>query len=213
MIVLSIEEAGRGRFRCTAEDGRVFILTGRELAHTGAAVREGSAFLEEKAFGELMDYLYRKALGRCGNLLAGMDYPKRKLEEKLERDGYPRDIRERVIKELAGARYLDDSRYAANYVASGLSSKSLSRIRMELQEKGIDRDMIDEAAALAAKDTDIPGMERAQIRAFLTKKHYDPENCSFEEKQKLMAALFRRGYSAGLIRTELGSSEDGDGGM
>jgi SOS response regulatory protein OraA/RecX len=56
-------------------------------------------------------------------------------------------------------------------------------------------------------------MERAQIRAYLAKKHYDPENCSFEEKQKLMAALFRRGYSAGLIRTELGSSEDGDGGM
>ena len=189
MVVLSIEEAGRGRFRCRAEDGRVFILTGRELAHTGAVVREGSASLEESAFGELMDYLYRKALGRCGNLLAGMDYPKRKLEEKLERDGYPADIRERVIRELAGARYLD----------------------MELQEKGIDRDMIDEAAALAAKDTDIPGMERTQIRAYLAKKHYDPENSSFEERQKLMAALYRRGYSAGLIRTELGSPEDGDG--
>ena len=35
--------------------------------------------------------------------------------------------------------------------------------------------------------------EEIQIRAFLEKKHYDPENTDYEGKLKLMAALYRRG--------------------
>ena len=73
MSTLNIEEAGRGRFRCTDEDGRVFVLTGRELKHAGVQASEGTAPVEDGAYAELLDYLYRKALARCGNRLSGMD--------------------------------------------------------------------------------------------------------------------------------------------
>jgi regulatory protein len=42
--------------------------------------------------------------------------------------------------------------------------------------------------------------EIEQIQVLLRKKQYDPETAGWEEKQKIMAFLYRKGYSQENIR-------------
>lgn len=149
---------------------------------------------------EILTQLRGEALRRCGDLLGKKDYSRAGLESKLEADGYPKEIREQVLTELTDAHYLDDRRLAQNYIRGHLRDKSKTRIRQDLQQKGISAEDMEEAFACVAEETDMEFEQLTQIRRLLEKKHYDPEQATWEEKQKVMAFLYRRGFSQDMIR-------------
>ena len=68
---------------------------------------------------------------------------------------------------------------------------------MDLTQKGIDKDLIAQVLEeeYAEEDSDV---ELDQIRHLLIKKHYSPE-MEYKDKQKIMAFLYRKGYSTDLI--------------
>lgn len=167
-------------------------------------------YITEALWKEILSQLRGEALRRCGDLLGRTDYTTASLEKKLETDGYPKEIREQVLMELTDAHYLDDRRLAQNYIRGHLGDKSKARIRQDLQQKGISPEDLEEAFASVAEETDMEAKQLSQICRLLEKKHYDPKQATWEEKQKAMAFLYRRGFSQDMIRRGMEASCEAD---
>ncbi|MGC1459576.1 MAG: regulatory protein RecX [Steroidobacteraceae bacterium] len=138
-------------------------------------------------------------------LLARRDFACRELADQLEQEGYPTEIVAAVIADLTAARILDDSRFAAHYVAyHAQRGQGPRRIAMDLGNRGVAQALID--AALAG-GPDWAGLAReVRIRRFglaLPK--------SWAEQAKQGRFLQYRGFSSDHVRSALGpdfESED-----
>ncbi len=47
---------------------------------------------------------------------------------------------------------------------------------------------------------EIRGLEQEQIRAYMRRKHYDPEAADLAARQKMTAFLLRKGYTQEAVR-------------
>lgn len=122
---------------------------------------------------------------------------------KLAEREYSPDEIEKTIVFLLEYHYLDDEAYARSYISSRSLRKSSRRIRTELEQKGVARDVIEEVLR------ENPVDEETQIRAFLTKKGYCPEiRTDSGQYRRIVAALSRRGYSYDAIRRMMDRMEE-----
>ena len=68
------------------------------------------------------------------------------MRDHLIDKGYEKEETEAVITEMTSLRYLDDHEYAMSYFTYGYEKKrGASRIRRELEERGVDSETIDNA--------------------------------------------------------------------
>lgn len=135
--------------------------------------------------------MQKRAKLRCMHLLEKKDYTEQELRRKLEngRTPYGEEEIEAALEYVRGFHYVDDSRYAENYIEAMKSRKSKRQIQQELFQKGVDREKIVEAFEEAGE---IP--EEDQIRAWMRKRKFDPKNADLKEKQRMYAFLARRGF-------------------
>ena len=137
--------------------------------------------------------LSKRAKLRAMNLLQKKDYTERQLRDKLQEGLYPDELVDEAIDYVKSYRYLDDERFARDYITYHMSMRSRNRIIMDLTGKGIKKDMIlsimDELYAGDESDAELE-----QIQKLLQKKNYDSQ-MEYKDKQKLMAFLLRRGYT------------------
>lgn len=181
------------------------ILTGEERAagkespfREEGPFRKESLSREEKSAGE------ERSARECALFL--LEYAGRteqEMRQKLAEREYPPDEIEEAVAFLLEYHYLDDEAYARSYISSRSLRKSSRRIRAELEQKGVARDVIEEGLR------ENPVDEEAQIRAFLTKKGYCTETRSDPgQYRRIVAALSRRGYSYDAIRRMMGRMEE-----
>lgn len=190
----------RGRFarvRVTPEEGEPFTISGRTADRLGLA--EGGE-LSGEVYAEILQSLRASCLQRCGTLLGSRDYPEARLQKKLQEAGFPPVIIEECMGKLKEAHYLDDRRYAQSYVRSHLQDRSSLRIRMDLKDRGIPEELIDEAFEELAGEIDPRQAQLDQIRRLLRKRGYEPGRDDYTQRQKTMAFLHRKGYEPELIR-------------
>lgn len=120
-------------------------------------------------------------------------YTKKELINKLVQREYDRDVAEEAVEYLEELDYINDADYARRYIHDAIRIKKhgMVRIKNDLFQKGIDRNIIDEV--LVDIDVDCTKVidELIQIRA----KNLDLS----DEKQfnKLVAFLVRRGFKHG----------------
>ncbi|MDO4285859.1 MAG: regulatory protein RecX [Eubacteriales bacterium] len=202
MDIISIEEKGKTKYRITTQDGVVFVMTKREAALYGIRGTESveKLSLPEEMWEALWAGLYKAAIRRCGDLLKGRDYTRTGLLQKLREDEYPEEIALQAVRAMEEAHYVDDRRFAQTYLHYHLQDRSRGRIRQDLRQKGVPAEVIEEAFAEAAEEENLEERELGQIRALLEKKRYDPRTADWPQKQKMMAFLYRRGFSQELIR-------------
>ncbi len=209
MIIESIISVNRTKSRVLCRNAgnpalADFILSNRAVLDLD--LREGQETDPETEAG-ILAALRKECLSACGNLLKLQDYTAARLRQKLKQAGFPDEVTGQCLKEMEDARYLDDSRYAEHFIEAHRTDRSLKRIREDLRSRGVPEDVIraalENTAGEAYDGADDP--EEKQIRDFLEKKRYDPETAGYEEKMKLMAALYRRGYRTELIRKVLGT--------
>lgn len=131
----------------------------------------------------------KEALNYALRLLDRRDYTKKQLEDKLNSRGVAeRDIIE-VINYLKEKGYVDDERYARNYVYFRLKrGYGKKRIRFELLNKGIDEAIIDKALGLQDEQAD---------EVFL--KKYELLRGKKNLKKKLFDYMQRRGFDSQTI--------------
>ncbi len=155
--------------------------------------------MSQSAYDEVMTLvLPKRAKLRAMNLLQKKDYTEKQLRDKLSDGDYPAEFIDDAIAYVKSFNYIDDERYARDYIAYHMSSRSRNRIIQDLSAKGISKDIYQDILdELYQEDGDA---ELDQIKKLLIKKHYDPEITEFADKQKIMAFLMRKGYNSSDIR-------------
>lgn len=200
MTVTKITELSKSKVQITTDEGFAFVLYKGELRFYKLA--EGQEVAED-TFREITEQLLpKRAKLRAMNLLKVRPYTVRQLTDKLKQGGYPEEIVETAISYVESFGYLNDKRYAMDYVECYKESKSKAQIKNALIQKGITKHIIEDCfeAIYAESTVDI---EKEQILAWIKKKNFRPSEATFEEKQKFCAFLYRKGFQIDTIRSVL----------
>ena len=176
MIVTGIEELSRSRSRVCLEGDFAFVLYKGEIRFYG--IREGEDLPEETCREILEEVLPKRATLRCMHLLKDRPYTESQLRRKLEGAQYPPSSVEQALDYVKSFGYVDDLRYAMDYIENQREKKAFSR----QQEERIGPD--EEALALR----------------LLEKKHFDAKTADRVQRQKMFAFLYRKGIDAQIIR-------------
>lgn len=141
---------------------------------------------------ELRDYLWRKTRPTKKRSL--------KTGEITERPGVKPEITERVLARLIEKQYLDDEKFARFWLEHRFLQKgtSVRRLKLELAQKGIDQETIDQLIAENIRSDD------EELQKIIAKKRYKYA----DDEQKFMAYLARQGFSYNDIRSALNAKND-----
>ncbi|MBR2764760.1 MAG: regulatory protein RecX [Blautia sp.] len=149
---------------------------------------------EEKARG------IREAQKKALRLLERMDRTEKELREKLAQADFTPEAVDAAIAYVASFGYLNDERYAANYIRRSLSSKSRTQVMQELARRGIPHAMAEEAWETETADEAYD--EQDLIHSLIRKKLSSAPVPSDDPAamRRLYAYLARRGFSYEQIR-------------
>ena len=142
---------------------------------------------------------YARLLDRAIRILAMRDHSEQELRRKLvapvmskngpEALDVTPDELEQVVAWCIENRYLDDNRFVGQFIASrSRKGYGPARIRQELSQKGIARQVVDQAM----RECDIDWVSLAREQA--QRKYGEPLPSAFTETVKVQRFLLYRGY-------------------
>jgi regulatory protein len=179
----------KGKASVSLDNGARLILYRGELRKL--SLREGVEISQEVYRQMIDDILTVRAKKRAMHLLERMDRTEKQLHEKLCQNGYPEECIEAAISYVKKFHYIDDLRYASNYIHCYQDKRSRQRLQQDLMRKGVAKNVIEDAMEEAfAAD------EREQIRSLLEKKHFDYNTKDRKEMQRSYQFLMRRGFKS-----------------
>lgn len=137
------------------------------------------------------DQLKRAKL-RCMHLLERRDYTEKQLRDKLRmgKISYTEEEIEGALAYVKSYHYVDDERYARQYIECMSARKSRRQIAQELYQKGVGKELVEAAFEEAGELR-----EEELIQRWIEKKHFDPGNADMKEKQRMYGFLMRKGFS------------------
>lgn len=200
MIVTQLTDMGRGRYKVYIEERPVFVLYRGELNRLG--IREGEEITEESLREIHEEILPLRAKKRAMNLLQKREYTASALREKLRNGEYPEACIEEAVAYVESYGYVDDRRYARDFIVYNLERKSQMRIEQDLMRKGIHKDMV-RAVFEELEEDGTSQDEMSMIRSLLEKKKYDAKTANGQEKQRMYAFLYRKGFHSDAINRAL----------
>ena len=156
-----------------------------------------------------MEQQQKEARKKALKLLEHMDRTEKGLYDRLLRAGFSEVLAADALAYVKDYGYIDDTRYATNYIMYRIHDKSRQKIFQELQQKGIDRQTIqnawEEASELEEPD------ERELLRRMVEKKYEPGTQLDEKEMRRLFGYLARRGFRSGDIFSvleEMGISQE-----
>ena len=126
----------------------------------------------------------------------------KQLRDKLKEGGYEQEVIDEAIDYAKSYHYIDDERFARDFVRLSCHNKSRIRLKQDLSQKGIDKDLIDIAIE---EEYDVDEVDL--LKNILRKRHFDPES-DYSEKQKHFRFLASKGYSTSVIRRAMEMDDD-----
>lgn len=198
MTVTSIDEypKGKGKVAVYLNNEFAFVLYKGELAKYG--ISEGAEVDDEKYDRLMREVLIKRATKRGMNLIKTIDRTESDIRTKLSDNGYPEAAIDAAVDYLKSFKYIDDLRYASEYYRFKINSLSRKVIESKLFEKGIPREIIDEALNGYEEEMGVDSHESGITLIIKLIKKRCPngvEEITYEEKQKLFAYLYRKGFS------------------
>lgn len=152
--------------------------------------------ISDEEYREVVEtILTKRAKIRVLNLLKDADRTKKQIQDKLKQGYYPEKVIEEAILYAEGFQYIDDERYARNYIEAHSKEMSKRQLIQKLREKGIQQETIDEII----QSTQIE--EEIALEKLIQKKHIS--SCSIEERKRLYAYLMRKGFDYDIILKKL----------
>ncbi len=197
MKVTQITELSKNRSKIYIEQEFAFVLYKGELRLYH--IREGEEITKDDYTRIMKEVLPKRAKLRAMNLLKSREYTTEQLRLKLEQGFYPKSVIEEAINYVQSFHYIDDLRYAVSFITYHESNKSRKRIELDLQAKGISKNLIEKAWLSWEEDGGMQD-EQAIVRKLLEKKNYKPETADYKEQQKIYAYLLRKGFSGEQVR-------------
>ena len=182
--ICEIKPLEKGKSALILDNGEELILYRSELR---ALSLSGQMELPEELYRKIMDEIIGlRAKKRAMHLLERMDRTEKQLYDKLLQSGYPQECIDNAILYVKKYHYIDDRRYASNYIRCYQDRKSRLRMQQDLLRKGVSRALIEEFQA----------DERIQIRSLLEKRGFDATECDEKERQRCYQFLMRRGFKS-----------------
>lgn len=127
---------------------------------------------------EIRDYLWRKT--------QTTKYKSKKTGEILERSGVSPNTADRVLEKLLSRGYIDDEKFTKYWIENRFLKKGTStrRLKQELSQKGIDREIISKALGESSRN-DIDELQKV-----IAKKR-----ARYPDEQKFKQYLARQGFN------------------
>lgn len=200
MIVTQMVGMSRSRYKIYVDGQFAFILYRWEVREF--AIEEGKE-ISDVCYRQIMtEFLPRRAKKRAMNLLESRDYTSGQLREKLRQGDYPDACIDEAIAYVESYGYVDDLRYARDFITYHLEDKSRTRMEQDLMRKGIARDTIC-AAFDELEQTGARQDEMAMIQRLLEKKKYDVRTATVQDRQRMYGFLYRKGFHGDAISRAL----------
>lgn len=143
----------------------------------------------------------REARRKALRLLEHMDRTEKGLRDRLIQGGFSEEAADDAVSYVKDYGYINDYRYALNYILYRIHSKSRQKIFQELQQKGIQRQVLsdawDEACELEEPD------EIDILKEMIQKKCSPGEKLDDKAMRRLYGYLQRRGFRLGDISSAL----------
>lgn len=189
MIVTRTEAVTKTKYKVYIDGQFAFVLYKGELSRYHVIEGQG---LPEEAYERIRgEVLTKRAKLRAMHLLNAMGRTESQLTEKLKQGGYPEDIVKEALAYVKSFGYVNDINYARNFIDNRKDKKSRKEIVILLKGKGVSDEDIERAMEECyGKDTAVLAIEK-----LMRKRRYAPGEASYEEKQKFMAYLMRKGFS------------------
>jgi regulatory protein len=191
VTALSVQKRNRERVNVYIDDEFAF-----GLAYVAAArLRVGQELSSDEIESLKSQDTVEKAKDNAYRLISLRPRSIAEIQQSLNKKGYDPDVIEQVIDRLVELDFLNDASFAQYWVEQRDTFKPRSHmaLRQELQQKGIDRSIIDEA--LTASDETAAARAAAEKKARQLTRY--PED---EFKKKLGQFLQRRGFRYALIK-------------
>ncbi len=192
MIVTDITEVNKKQSRIFIDGQYSFTLYSGEIRRL--SVKKGESLSEDIYNSIMNDILLKRCKLRSMYLLQKQDYTEYKLRTKLKMAGYPDSVIALSFDYLREYGYLNDKRYAGNYIYHHASSLSKRKLFNKMYEKGISDEIIREAYEEYSMQEGAVN-EKAMIEKYLNKKHFDAKNADRKERDKMIRSLLNKGFS------------------
>lgn len=193
MFIESIEKVNKYKFRITT-DKSVFYTYQSDIRRYG--IKENIEFPEERYEAFVKETLMPRARKKALDILSRADCSEADLKRKLSLKDYPTEVVEDALNYVKKFNYINDERYAENYLNYRGKSKSKRQLKMELISKGIDGSIIENLMMDERSDEEA-------LYNLLKKKIKNPEEMDDEKIRKIYAYLYRRGFSSEIINSGL----------
>jgi len=121
----------------------------------------------------------------------------KELERRLKQKGFSAELAQDTVNFLKDKQFIDDRVFAKAWVSSRLKKPfGLRRIKQELAEKGLDKEIIEETFVWVKEDYKESGIvSQLAEQRFSKLKGIEP----LKARQRVYAYLMRRGFSPDLI--------------
>ncbi len=118
----------------------------------------------------LRDIVEKRAKLYAMRLLQDQDRTEKEITDKIRRAGYDPATAQAALDYVKGFDYVNDERYASNYIDRYRGVKSQRQIRQDLTKRGITF----ETVSSMLEDQTVESDEYAAIVTLLKKRHYTP---------------------------------------
>lgn len=188
----------RGRINVFIDEKYSFSLDESQLIGSGLGVgkeltaSELASLKDESTFG--------KAYGRALDYIMRRPRSEKELRDYAWKKQWPKELTERVLARLRTKGYLDDAKFAQAWVRHRALGKPISqrKLRLELQQKGLNEDLIN--AALTDERSEFN--EATALQRLVTKKRG-----RYIDQQKFIAYLARQGFAYDDIKQALAEND------
>lgn len=189
MRIVKLEKASAGRLFVSLEDGRCFPIGRREGKKL--ELEEDKDLTEEQIQWIYQELVFPRGRNYLICMLASRDYTIREVQDKLTKACYPEEIIADILRYGIEHHYLDDLRYAQDYMAAHRQSQSVRQIMYRLSRKGISDDVLSKLEAHNDPEELLPKVRRYWERR---------EGSTYEKNGKTYQYFVRKGYDVALIR-------------
>lgn len=119
------------------------------------------------------------------------------VKDKLKTYDIPQASKDEILDYLLDNRFVNDERFARSFVRGKLNQSGwgVNKIRFHLMQKGIDKDVIDEAFG----QTDEEVYKQKLIDILKAKSKTVKAETDFERKRKLAAFAMQKGFEGSLV--------------
>ncbi len=198
MYITKIENFGKSKLKIYVDEEYKFWLYKKEI--NKHSINEDEVISLEQ-YNELYMLNLSRAKKYVLNILKRMDKTRQEIITKLTQAGYTDNIINETLAYIDNYNYIDDERYARQYVRYKCDNQSKREIMNALLLKGVSK----ETAMLAISD-EYKDEEAAIIKAIKKKRRLNQE-LSENDKRKLLSSLYRKGFDLDLIKKHIEYTE------